>query len=825
MRILLLASVALAAPVLAEDQPGSPQTVVASYAIPAGPVTAGLNRIAETSGLQISYEAALTENLVAPAVNGQMDAGQALTTLLRGTGLSWRFVDARTVTIVRARRGSMALDPVVVSASAPVDDLHEEQSQAAARTRTRENIIVNGLRPETAAVSGTKLDIPLIETPQSISVVDLDAMRVRNVLSVGDAVAYSSGVFANTKGVTYGGDAIAVRGFGNDGTTGAATNTYVDGLRLGGTGYVTAALDPWLYERIEVVKGPASVLFGQSVPGGLINMISRRPRDVFGGEVLLRYGTYDRKQVGFDITGPINGAGRLLARLSGTAFETHDAYPYSDRKRVLIAPAITWRPGDDTSLTLLAHYQHDDFAGSTLNWLPTIGTVIANPNGRISRKLFTGDPNYQGWDRKTGSIGYEFQHRFGDAVTFSQNFRYTHNRLDNQNTYISRLSADLRTASRQAFGLLEHSDDLTLDSHLAIRFATGRLSHQVLLGLDWQKMDSDTLREFAVAPALDVFAPAYRMTIPPRSPFRNQDYRNRQTGLYAQDQIALDGWRLLLGLRQDWASSYTHDIPSDLADTEKSKALTKRAGLLHLFDNGLAPYVSYSESFTPLSGTDFQGNRFKPEKGKQIEAGLKFQPKGSRSFITASVFDLRRRNVLTTDADNPDYSRQTGEIRMRGFELEANVQLPAGFSVIGAYTLLDPKVTKSNDSVSGIDPATLTTVTRAEQGLRPVAVPRHNASLWLDYAGDKGIGLGAGVRYSSATYGDGANLSRVPAYALVDASLRLDIGHWIPSFAGLELRVKANNVFDKTYVASCIGIDRCYYGQGRNVTADIAFRW
>ncbi len=821
---LLLSTSLAATPALAQT---TQTTSVSAYAIPAGPLTAALNRLAEASGLQISYEAGLTERLATSGVEGRMSAEQALSQLLKGTGLSWRWLDGRTITVVRASRAALALEPVLVSATPAADDSRSTASESAEgrSARSRQDIIVTAVLPDTAAISGTKLAIPLIETPQSISVIDLDEMRMRNVLSVGDAVAYSAGVFANGKGNTYGGDAVAVRGFGNDGTTGAAINTYIDGLRLGGTGYVTAGLDPWLYERVEVVKGPASVLFGQSVPGGLINMISRRPQAEFGGELLLRYGSFDRKQVGLDVTGPVTQDGSLLARFSGTAFETHDIYSYSDRKRVMVAPALTWRPDERTSLTLLSHYQHDDFAGSTLNWLPTIGTIIANPYGQVSRTLFTGDPNYQRWDRTTASIGYQFEHRFSDAVSFNQALRFTHNRLDNQNTYISRLTADLRTANRQAFGLLEHSNDLTVDTRLSARFMTGGLQHQLLGGVDWQLLKSDTLREFAVAPTLDIFAPVYGQTIPPRVQFRDQAYRNEQTGLYLQDQIALDRWRLLIGLRQDWASGRTRDNPSGLSQTQKADALTKRAGLLYLFDNGLAPYVSYAESFTPQDGTDWQGNAFAPEHGRQVEAGIKYQPKGGRSFVTASIFDLRRRNVLTTDPDHPDFSRQTGEIRMRGFEVEANVALAKTFSLIGSYTLLDPRVTSSNDSVSGINPVTRQIEDRAQQGLRPIAVPRHTAALWLNYDAPAGVGAGAGLRYVSASWGDDANLSRVPAYVLVDASLRFELGHWITSLKGLQFSVKANNLLDKTYVASCSGIDRCYYGQARNVTADLSWRW
>jgi iron complex outermembrane recepter protein len=689
-----------------------------------------------------------------------------------------------------------------------------------------ESIVVTGIRLVDTSISATKSNTPLVETPQSISVVDLEDLRARSVLSLGDALTYTAGVFANTKGVTYGGDALSIRGFGNDGTTGAAPNTYIDGLRLGGTGYVSGGFDPYLYDRIEVVKGPASVLFGQSVPGGLVNMVSKRPKDEFGGELLLRIGSFDRKQVGIDVTGPLTASGDVTARIAGTWFETEDMYPFSHRNRVLIAPSLTWKIGEDTSLTVLTHYQEDDFDGSTLNWLPTIGTVIDNPNGTISRELFTGDPNYQRWDRETASAGYQFEHRFSDLLTFRQNLRYTHTKLDNRNIYINRLLADRRTASRQVFGLKEYADDLTIDNHAAFTFATGPVSHKLLVGLDWQRMKSGTDREVILnGPTLDVFAPVYFQTIGPRNFFRKQDYNPEQTGLYAQDQISLGGWRLLVGVRQDWASSKTYDYPTDRTLKTKNKALTTRVGLLYKFDNGLAPYASFSESFVPQYGTDARGATFDPERGRQYELGVKYQPGDGKSMITASLFDLRRRNYVTPDPDNVGFGKQTGDVRMRGLELEANVDLTAGFSAVAAYTLLDSRVTSSNDTVSGINPETLAVEARRQQGLRLMAVPRHNASLWLNYASPAGVIIGAGARHSSFTYGDAANLSRVPAFTLFDASLRVDLGKWVPSLGGLELSAKVNNLFDKTYVSSCAGIDRCYYGQARNGTIDLAWRW
>ncbi|NKJ01659.1 iron complex outermembrane receptor protein [Novosphingobium sp. SG707] len=794
-----------AAPMQAQAQ--TPQ-MTQNIDIPAGPLGNAIAQLGRKVGVMIAFDPALLRGQSTAGLRGAYTPAQALERLLQGSGAEARPDGHGGFTLVRRAARATRKPASVHPAPRTPEKMEPAQS---------DDIVVTAI--------GTKTNTPLRETPQSISVVSMEQARERSILSVGDAVTYSAGVFANTKGVTYGGDALAIRGFGNDGTTGTATNSYIDGLRLSGTGYASGALDPYLYEQVEVVKGPTSVLFGQSTPGGLINMVSKRPQSKAGGEILLRYGTFDRKQVAGDITGPLTQDDRLLYRLSGTYFDTNGMTAFSNRKRVMVAPSLTWKPGERTTLTLLTHYQKDNFKGSTLNWLPTIGTIIANPYGNIAANLFTGDPNYQGWRREVASAGYQLEHRFSDAITFNQNFRYTNNRLNNQNIYIAALAADLRTATRQAFGLNEKSDDFTIDNRATLKFDTGAVAHQVLVGLDAQSFQYSTVREFVTAPTLDLFAPVYYQTIPARAPFRNQKYNNRQIGLYAQDQIAYEGWRLLVGLRQDWTRyRLTSYLPTGATDNSNA-ALTKRAALLHNFDNGLAPYFSYAESFTPQYGSDYSGKSFDPEMGRQYEIGIKFQPRGSQSFVTAAIFDLRRKNYLTADRDHSLYFVQIGEVRMRGLELEGHVKLPAGFNAIGAYTLLDSRVTNSNDTVSGIDPADLTVKTRAQQGLRLMAVPMHNASLWLKYANPMGVTLAGGLRYTSETFGDAANYSRVPAFTLVDASLRFDLGAWRPGLKGLELSAKASNLFDKRYIASCVGTNRCYYGEGRHVIVDLAWRW
>ena len=293
------------------------------------------------------------------------------------------------------------------------------------------------------------------------------------------------------------------------------------------------------------------------------------------------------------------------------------------------------------------------------------------------------------------------------------------------------------------------------------------------------------------------------MTTPAISVSRVQ--RLSQTGLYAQDQIKVDKrWALTLGGRQDWAKARYVDRFAGTTAKRDDSAFTGRAGLAYLSDLGVTPYVSYSQSFLPVSTAGAAGRILDPETGRQFEAGVKYQPPGGESYVAAALFDLKRRNVVTYDLIT-FAPTQTGEVRSRGAELEVKLNLLRDFNLLAAYTYQDVEVTKS---------------TAADLGKRPPTIPEQTASLWADYKFAEGplagLGLGAGVRHTGFTYGDTRNTYKVPGYTLADASVHYDWGD-------TRLALNANNLFDKEYVASCWG--SCYFGPRRTVIATLRHRW
>ncbi|HWX49334.1 MAG TPA: TonB-dependent siderophore receptor [Roseomonas sp.] len=710
--------------------------------------------------------------------------------------------------------------PAPVESAAPVLMLPSVDVQATA-WRSWESV-PGYIAPVTT--TGSKTDTPLIEAPQSVGVVTRDQIDDQSALSVAQALRYTAGVLGEVRpSARY--DSVFVRGFGGTGT-GAAFVNFLDGLRQGrGLYFGVPNTDPWLLERIEVLRGPASVLYGQTGVGGLVNLVSRRPTANQINEVRIEAGSNALLQTAFDLGGALTEDGKFLYRLTGIARKSNTQYDYAEEERIAIAPAFTWRPDDNTTFTLLASYQQDP-EGGFYNFVPASGTVLYNPNGRIPRGFFGGDPAYDKYFRTQAAIGYQFERRLDDVWTVRQNFRYSHIDAEVNVLSVRSIRPDQRTGIRAATFVSDHANAYALDNQAQADFTTGALRHTMLFGIDWQRTSARArqgLRSDGV-PSIDLFAPVYYQSIPPiwtdPSGLTNQNLD--QLGFYAQDQVALGRWRFNLGVRYDRASIGTTTHQRSGADeasiSQFDDEVTWRVGGLYLFDNGLAPYASYSTSFLPNTGTAAPqrgGGNFAPTTGEQYEIGVKYQPPGMNSFIQLAAYHITQQNVLTRDPTYTTYSVPQGEIRSRGIELEGRASLTDGLDLIGAYSYIDAEITKS--TASGV------------AGNRVPQVPNHMASGWANYSFHegplRGLSLGGGVRYIGSTYGDEANTFKVDAVTLFDAALRYDLGARFESAKGLEFAVNAQNIADKDYVASCSTTTNCYYGTGRLVLGSVRARW
>lgn len=669
--------------------------------------------------------------------------------------------------------------------------------QGSAETPTTE---VQGFTATTSA-SATKTDTPLLETPQSISVVTRGQMDARNVQNLQEALTYTPGILTGLYGFSPRLDAFWIRGF-----DAAYFGIFRDGLRQP-TGQVFAGIrtEPYGLSAINVLRGPASANYGLSSPAGLVDLVTKRPPDQPLREAELQFGNHDRYQGQFDVGGPLDEENRFSWRLTGLFRDSDTQMSAVPDDRAYIAPAFTWRPNEATTVTFLGAYQKDKTGGSLFNYYsPATGLL----------DIRTADSAWNDLDIESVRAGYQIEHRVDDALTLRQSFRYAHVDANTRYVYITGLSDDGTTAYRRAGQDRESLDTLSVDNQAQLRFDTGPVQHTLLAGLDYTFVDTTNIAGDGPAPDLDLTTRNYgKQHIAMPAVYARTFQRQDQLGAYLQDQIRLGGWLLTLSGRHDWVDTTTKERIAGTGQDVSDSAFSGRVGLTYVTDFGLAPYVAYATSFNPNLGTDWQGRAFEPTTAEQIEAGVKYQPDGLNSLITASVFQITQDKGLIADANNVNFKAQRGEIRVRGLELEGLADLGDGLSLQLAYTYLDPEVTEGTAATEGKDPS---------------GIPNHVVSAWADYrVPDRvvpGLSLGAGIRYIGSSYRDDDNATgRNEAVTLFDAAIRYDLGAIEPRLDGVQLAVNATNLFDRDYTTCAQGY--CYQGQGQTVIGSNKYRW
>jgi iron complex outermembrane receptor protein len=772
---------------------------VRAYNLPAAPLASTLNQIASQAGMALSLNPALAAGKTSAPVNGQFDAAGALREALRGTGLQLEQSSAGTFSLVAVPEGVMAL---------PVTSVIGVEN-----TESAWGPVEGYLAKRTAA--GTKTDTALVEVPRSISVATREQMDDRSVHSLDDAVRYMPGITASSYGSDTRADWLRVRGF--------EPTQFLDGLPLPKGVYANPKQETWNLDRLALLRGPASSIYGQTPPGGLLDMVSRRPTAESSNEIQLQYGSDNHRQINFASTGKIDDEGQFLYSLSGVVRDSGTQIDHVDNKRYNIAPSLTWNIDEDTRFTLLTQFTRDD-TGITSQFLPVQGTRIHSPLGKISHHKNLGDPDWEYYDRTYYALGYAFEHRLNDVWQFKQNLRYTKSDLSFQGLTpgaypFTQVDAE-GNVGRSSTSVDEDISQFAVDNNFQGDFATGDIHHTLLIGLDHQRSNTNYTSIFGDGLTTNVNNPIYGQPIvrPPRSDaFYDYDQKTYQTGLYIQDQMALDQWRLTLGGREDWVHTGTKFFnKGDATNTERDKNFSGNAAISYVFDNGIVPYLSYAESFQPTSNaTASPTDSIKPTEGKQWELGIKYQPPGSNTLLSAAVYNLTQKNVsvTTTNSDNVSITSQTGEVKVKGLELEAVSDVTENLKVIAAYTLAKSEVQKGDF-----------------KGNRLQLMPNQQASLWTDYTWHNGVldgfGIGAGARYTGNTYGDQGNtfLGKANAYTVFDAAVHYDLGRLDNSLKGASLALNATNLFDKDYISTCDSF-YCYYGDQRSVVASATYKW
>jgi len=659
--------------------------------------------------------------------------------------------------------------------------------------RAGDEIVVTGLLADQAA-SG-KTDVPLIETPQPITIVSAETFRAQGAISISDTLRYVAGVTSNAYGRDTRVDGAIVRG--------VDPLQFRDGMRDIFSYYASITSDPYNFSRVELVRGPASVLFGQGSIGGIFNMVSKTPDFETHGEAQIVYGSFDRKEAMADITGPLSDT--LAVRLVGRVRDADTQTDHVPDDRMMFAPSLRWRPGENTDVTLIGLYQEDD-SGSTAQFLPVVGSLYENPGKpRFPNSLFIGKP---GWDRYDGRLlqgSALVTHNISDALKLSFKARYIDSDLDYfthyPDSYSNPSDPYIPGSNGRIIGLYSDAsvarmNVFSTDNNAQFKFNTGAaIEHTVLAGVDysWNKV---TKRGGFGYELIDIYDIDYAaLTIPEIADTGSRDSQ-KQLGFYVQDQIRIwDRVSMVFGARRDHVKSRSIGV-----DDTTDNATTFRAGIIGEIGAGVSPFFSYTESFLPISGLTGNNTPFKPQRGVQYEAGVKWQPNAA-TLVTITAFDITEQNRPIADPNNPLERIQAGRLKTRGVEFEATRTLPGNFDLIVNYGYNKVRI----DDAAAFD-----------------YLPRHNASIWTTktfaMAEATSLRLGTGVRYTGKSQSTGSWTIVTPDYTLVDALAAITWDKW--SFA-----VNATNLFNKKFYASCLARGDCFIGAERNVMGTLAFRF
>ena len=752
------------------------------FEVPAGDLGNALSHFAAKSGVVIYFDASLTQGKQTRGLSGDYNVEGGLRALLSGSGLS----------LVKEADGSYRLVEQPANVELSTVRVEAEWMQETAYGP------VQGIAA-TRSATGTKTDTPIIETPQSISVVSSEEFQNYGARNFNEALAYTPGV-SRQEGVDRTTETLRVRGF-------TINENYRDGSKYQANTY-DGQQELYGLERLEVLKGPSSILYGVAAPGGMINAVSKRPTLEPLREVNIEAGSYGRRQISADFSDALDEDGVWSYRLTMLHRVSDTFIDHVPDDRTYIAPALKWQPNESTSLTLLSEYQRDETA--YVYGLPTSGTIVSNPNGDIPRELFTGEPGYDEYDNERYSIGYLLEHDFSNNLRLRHSLRSFRSDRNLPGMWLGQ-SSDQRVYTRTAQDRRDSSSGLTSDTSLQYDWQAGNTTNTSLIGIDYTRQRHETERYNRTAPSLDFFSPVYGSgELGERVPYTwSSKQRSERVGLYAQNQIKIaDKWVFMLGGRQDWTEGEkSPTFGPTVWSRETDNAFTGRVGGVYLADNGLAPFISYSQSFEPTSGTDRSGNQFEPTRGEQYEFGVRFQPEGWDTLLTATAYELAQENVLVTDPIEQGFQVQMGEVRSRGIELEAKTALGPNTNLVAAYAYTDARTTESSP------------ITPDQEGKRTANTPYNQFSLWGDYRfgnfGLPGLKVGGGVRYvgpTRATWVEG----EVPSFTLVDTRVSYETGSWVYA-------LNATNLTDKTYIESCTY--GCFYGEPRSIVGSVSYQW
>ncbi|MBV1897438.1 MAG: TonB-dependent siderophore receptor [Rhodobacteraceae bacterium] len=681
---------------------------------------------------------------------------------------------------------------------------------------------VEGYAAEASVSANRGLPSDLATAPRSVSVITDQQITDQGAMSIEEAIAYTPGVTTQTYGADGRYDQFAIRGF-----SAHTSGIYRDGMPLRTYGWGAWRTETFGLERIEVLRGATSSLYGSNEPGGLVNAITKRPKFEHNVELLARTSAYGGLEMGVDVTDALSDT--VAYRFVGLAGKTGTIYDEVDESRLYFAPSLTWSPSDLTNLTLFAQYQKDE-VGDTYVLVPQYGSQLPNPLGQYDNDFYSNNPDRNTIETTQSYVGYEFDHELENGLTFRSRARYADNDWTNKTGYASTffssrtiyglppISEAINAATLVNFDVDQNTKQLTFDNALVQNLSFGNVEATVIGGIDYYRGKYDNTYAFGYGGTkfLETGEIVNLPGIPTTPTVLTATQDVKQTGLYLMgnfnigDNIIVDA-----GLRHDWLdmSGSSGSSFGSYSLSSKKNFTSGNLGVSYNFDNGVTIFGAASRSFNlPPAGFSSTGQPLDVEMANSFEVGTRFRPLGTNSLLSVTLFDITKTNALQAVPGFPGAFEQVGEVRSQGVEVGANYAFQNGISVLASYTFIDAKVTKNT----------------TDQGNRLGNIPEHSASIWVDYAFDQvpGLRAGLGIRYTGERFSDNANTQafKLDDVTILDASINYERNGWVTTLA-------ARNLADKRYVSYCQSGDPsglpptadpaqsagCTFGTGRTV--------
>ncbi|MFG0498105.1 TonB-dependent siderophore receptor [Pseudomonas sp. YQ_13] len=778
--LLGLAVSTYALPSLAQPLSADHNAPLKQWGIPAGPLAPALDRFAREAGISLSFDAQNVANRNTNGVQGALDTRSALSSLLRGTELQIEPQGPNAYLVIPQPKSA---GPLELGAT---EDYRLAPVIINAKVKASADDDANSVVAKELWVGG-KVATSILNTPASVSVVTNKEMQQRSVSTTEEALQYTPGVVSDYYGSDDRNDYFLIRGF--------QATTYRDGLTLSSMRGVRE--DPYAYERIEILRGANSTLFGPADPGGSVNFVTKQPRFEKFGQGYVTYGSYDHAETGIDVGDALNDEHTLAGRFTAKMQNSDREYDHSQDDNRFVMGGLTWAPTDFTSATVVLDYLKT-------NSSPNSGGYPLDKE--YDRSDFYGEPGYNFHDVERTSLSGNITHDFDNGFVLRSNLRYSELTDDFGYAYLSDNASRVGTTiPRYVFGTDSDADQLNGNLMLQYDAQFEHIDSSTLVGVEY--LDSTTKQSsvYGLAPSIDIANPVFTGVPGGITPYTRKKNDATTKAVFLQQNLSFfDRVIATAGVRNDSMDLSSKEyIGGEQTEKDNFSETSYRAALTYIVNDEVSTYVSMVESVSPPQvGVT-------PQTGKQYEVGIKYSPMGMDALFSAAVYDLTQENVtIAVVLPSGIIEQQTvGESRVRGLDLEAKAQVTQDISVIGAYSYMESEVLRG----SLYDGSSL-------KGNEFTTAPKHTASLWSYYdipGTDVSVGLGA--RYVGAYYMDAANTKKSDGTTLFDAALNYKIAK------GTDLALNVSNLFDEQHVVGSGTAN--YYNPGREVTAKVSYSW